>query len=225
MMIKILHIPKTAGTTLKRTLIPDYRHHEKGVPWIDTILPTVVFCDHFVHLDNDCEYIFFVRDPIEQFISHFLFTRHRGKGYDTDSYWGKPREPKAMSKYKTLEDFVMDIENINFKKKAIRRLRRSIHETTGGVDNIQRCSDNILFVGRSEYLEDDFKRMQKKIFGPDFRTLLTLETDYQNRAPSKVRREKKLSGPARAKLRKFLQREYDCIYVLKELKLLPEDYL
>ena len=229
-MIKILHIPKTGGTVIKRTIVPgDYRKHERGVPWLQTVIPGVVICDHFQHLNRSGQYIMFVRDPIAQFVSHFLFIKHRGEGYDTAQYFSKPREPKEMRRYDNINDFIAHIEEVDFTPKSIRRLTRSIHEITEGPENIKRCRPNIMFVVRTEYLEPDFEEMQKHIAVTNrdmgCHNLLKLKKDYINAAPGKVKEKGKLTEEMRAKLREFLQREYDCIDALKEVGLLPEDYL
>ena len=92
----------------------------------------------------------------------------------------------------------------------------------GGPENIERCKDNILFVGRTENLYHDFIMMQEKM---KLNLYLTLNSEYANKRPVFIDLKNNLKDFQKTegywKLNEYLIKDYEIIGKLYEIGKLP----
>lgn len=200
MEIKILHVPRTGGTTLKSSLIDGYRVH-RGI-YLKTKIDGVYFCDHKAQISNDCQYVLFIRDPIDRLVSHLIYYRNRRSGYDTDNYF-KATEPEFLKQFTDIDDFAKRGELYG-------ELKLGFNYALRGIKGLKKYKDNLFFIGRTEYLEEDFKRLQTKL-GTNY----PISKTYNNRMPERLR--KPLKPETKARLRKLLDPEYK---IIKQLQIM-----
>jgi hypothetical protein len=213
--MKILHVPRTGGTAIKASLVKGYRKHPKDIKYLSTRIPKLYICNHKQVLDSRDQYIIFVRDPIERFISHFVFLKKHAAGYDTEKYMN-PSTDKVIGKYDNINDFAKDI----FKFKLRKFIRFS--DILISPEYVKRHEKNIKFVGRTEYLNQDFLQMQKvlKTF-----TKIEISKKYTNKRPDRYDELTKLDKISFKNLRKYLSKDYMIIKTLSELGFLDRQYL
>lgn len=215
--MKILHIPKTGGTAIKSTLIPGYRSHPKKKKFLPTVIPDLFVCDHSKKLDTNDQYIFFVRDPIDRFISHFVFLKLKAQGYGTEDYFKNlDAEDKILKKYDNVNDFASDVHKHKLK------LIKKMSDTLISPEHVFKCRKNIFFVGRTEFLDPDFIRMQH-FFNPKY--CYVLDNKYANRRPEALREMTHLDKGPTLNLREYLNKDYEIIKTLIDLNFLKKNYL
>ena len=215
--MKILHIPKTGGTAIKASLIDGYKRHPRNIKYLPTKIKDLYICDHRQKLDNKDNYIFFVRDPIQRFISHFIFLKRKAEEYDTYGYFKNlDLEDKVLNKYENINELAGDIGHLKF------NLMIKMSDILGGPENIRACRKNILFVGMAEYLSVDFLYMQRQLcLGTSYK----INKEYSNRRPSKYDDMTELYQSSRWKLRQYLNLDYEIIRELTELGFIKDYYL
>jgi hypothetical protein len=213
--MKILHVPRTGGTAIKASLIPGYRRHPKDIRFLQTKINGVYICNHKQKLDNKDKYIIFVRDPIDRFVSHFIFLRNHAKGYDTENYMN-PSADKVIFSYENINDFAKDIFRLNLKK-FVKFLDILINPY-----NIRKCKENIFFVGRTEHLENDFIVMQSEL---KIEKYIYINKKYTNKRPDAYINMTKLDKKSLQNLREYLNRDYEIIRRLVSFNFLNDDYL
>lgn len=213
-MIKILHLPKTGGTVLKASLAKDYKVYLGEQ--IQSVIPDVYLTGHDeVYKRNKFKYVFFVRDPIDRFISHFYYFKH-GTQYDTSAHFTGPRNWKQRLVNVSLDKFIEKSSSDMFLE-FISKKHRSLHEL---VEHVDSSSTNIVMVGTMENLQADFYTLQKLL---DQRDIIELNTTYTNKRPNHIKVE--ISSESKSKLRLLLDKEYQALHKLVTLGYLSQDYL
>jgi len=213
MKYKVLHLPKTGGTTLKSTLIKGYKIHEqKYIP--SSIINGLYFCDHDERFNtNSSKYIFFVRDPIKRFESHFNFIKF-GQHYDTSKYFRGTKKNKPLVKDIHINEFVENDNSKNFKE--FKRIHKSLRILINGNTDYE----NLFFVGTQENLSNDFKNLINKLNHPP----IDLNKSYNNKQPNTVKKEK-LNKNNIIKIRSLFNEDYNIIKNLVEKKFINDNYL
>lgn len=215
--MKILHIPKTGGTTLKSSLIDGYKRHSSGEKYLKTKIPELYFCDHSQKLDDKDNYIIFIRDPIERFISHFVFLKRYAIGYDTENYFKNLNlDDNILNNYNTINDLAKDLNNIDFDNFKL------ITTISNYLIDIEKHKNNILFAGRTEYLKFDFILMQEKIGQKNY---IPLNKNYTNIRPKKYDHLTKLDKKSLKIMREYLNKDYEIIKSLVNTGFLNKNYL
>lgn len=214
MKYKFLHIPKTGGTIIKSTLIPNYKKHPAQKPFLSTKIPDFFISDHeqIYHKDNS-KYIFFVRDPINRFISHYNFLKFNNQ-YDTHKYFTGPSMFKNIIG-NDINKFILKSDSDLFKKFV--NFHTRISHTLKNIDDE---TNNILMVGTTENLENDFKKMCELI---SYKNFIELNYKYSNRKPKNINTN--ITKESKEKLRYILNTEYKQIEKLVNLNFLESDYL
>ena len=215
MKYKILHLPKTGGTALKSSLIPGYKIHDKK--YMKSIIPEVYFCDHNEFYKNDKYiYVFFVRDPLRRFVSHFNFFKYASK-YDTSEYFTEPKDFSHNFIGININDFILE----NNKESLFNIFMGRHHSLNKMIKNINEKTNNVLMVGTLESLNDDFVKMQKKL---NVTNIKPITKTYTNKKPDNLKVDV-INQKAKLKLREILNDEYESILKLVNLGYLPKEYL
>src|SRR5438128_662845 len=97
MVVYFLHIPKTGGSALYHALMK-----------IND--PLLVKCDHeklFFSPNPEDRFVFFVRSPVNRFVSGFLCRLREGRPLYNHSH--TPEEIVTYSRYKTPEELALDL--------------------------------------------------------------------------------------------------------------------
>jgi hypothetical protein len=214
-MYKFLHLPKTGLTSIKSTLIDDYKIH-KGKFMQSTVIKNLFFSDHNVNIDSSwSSYILFIRDPIDRFVSHYHYYKY-GQQYDTCKYFKGPIDHKGLVDYKSINHFIDDINSKNFQTFMYK------HKSISWI--LDYCIKNnnfnmIYFIGTQENLENDFNALMAKM---NFN--IKLKNTYTNKRPDFIKPEKLNSNSIRI-LKTILKKDYEIILKLIDKKLLNADYL
>ena len=221
MKYKILHTPKTGGTALKSVLVDGYISHgdmarKLNVRDLPCNIPNLYFCDHHGQLNNDAMYIGVLRDPIERFISHVIYQRMHGSGYDTDDTYN-PSKP-FWAKW-DLETIVENIHRINLQDGNV---DKSFKYGYGNISNIDKNKDNIFHIMRTEHLNDDFIELQKKL---GVTPIQELNGKYNNIRPKKFDNLTQISDKAKLSLRYYYNDDYEIINHLCKLGFVDSSYL
>lgn len=215
--MKILHIPKTGGTAIKSSLIDGYRRHTPETPFLNTKIDGLYISDHDQKLNNDDNYIFFVRDPIQRFISQFVFLKNQAIGYGVENYFENLHyDNEILNKYDNVNDFAMDIFDLDLK------MFKTFSDILISPENIERCKNNICFVGRTEFLENDFYEMLRRVKTKDN---IVFNKSYSNIMPAEYSDMKTISVESQLNLRKFLNNDYEIIKKLNALGFIDNHYL
>ena len=213
---KMLHVPKTGGTVIKNSIVDNYTVVTGKEP-LATKIPGLYYCDHDAQISNDAQYIVFLRDPIDRFVSHYVFLLNRKSGYDTDKYF-IATTPQKLQHHRDINHFVMDPHFENFVPIA---MKRNCHYALRGEEGVRYFRKNLFFVGRMEHLEEDFYTMQDKLGT----TRIPLKKDYSNIMPIYLKKQTVLRNETRQKLREYLNDEYKLIRLLVEMGLVTKHYL
>lgn len=211
--IKFLHTPKTGGTAIKSTLVKNYTKHV-GV-FLKSKIEGLYFCHHSeIHKNDEFQYIFIVRNPIDRFVSHYNYFKY-GTKYDTAKYFAGPRLHANLVS-QDINDFIMKQDKTKFSKFM------SLHKNLKNVvKNVNEHTKNIIMVGTVETLDSDFIKIQKKL---KVDNVVPISKTYTNKKPDKIKTDK-LTKESKIKLREILSDEYDAIFKLVNLGYLPKSYL
>lgn len=220
-IVHILHINKTGGTALRNAL---------GKIMI-TSKYIIIFHGHRMklrHTRRGEKIVFFVRDPISRFISGFCSRLRQGRPcynilwneYETMafSYFNKPNNLAIalFSEKKELRERAMMVM-IN-----MYHIKTFLVDWVGSIDYFRTRRDDILFIGRQEYLNEDFE-LFKQILG--LPKGLKLPRDRVKANISPVSCDNNISPEGASNLKKWYSRDYEFLEVCVELGFLPSDYL
>jgi hypothetical protein len=203
-IIKILHIPKTGGTAIRDSINPLLIEKKLN----DKILVT----SHSDSLINDekYNYIFFLRNPIDRFVSAFI-SRYR-KGYPKYNIEWTESEKFYFEKFKTPNELGENLyktdESINMIKN-ISHLNNSFYRFFRSEENLERCKDKILFVGITENLNKDFYKMCDKL---KLKNVKLLQDDILiHKTPEDYNYMKFLSEESINNLKKYYEKDFKMI--------------
>jgi hypothetical protein len=209
MEYKVLHLPKTGGTTLKSTLINDYRRHNNV--YLKSNIEGLYFCNHEERYKEDIsKYIIFLRDPIRRFESHFYFYKYNDI-YDTSEYFNAGGR-HLVDEY-NINSFIENSESKKFKKFL------SHHKSLDWMINSNNYK-NIFFVGTQENLELDFYNLLNKI---NYKKI-EINKSYTNKRPINLEKEE-IKKSNILKLRNLFDKDYSKIKSLVDSNLLDKNYL
>jgi len=212
--LNILHIGKTGGTALIYAL--------DSVNGKFTPYGKLRLCSHQFKLKKDSNnYIFFIRDPVERFVSAFISRLRKG----SPRYVGEhlAEEKIAFSNYPTpqlLADGLAKSEpDAIFAMNNIGHVNRPISHYLGTPENIEKCLSNIIFVGQLKQINLDFERMKKKLNLPD-NLSLPLDDYNMHKTPPIYNDIKRLDDVAIQTIKKWYSADYILIDKLRQLNLI-----
>jgi hypothetical protein len=208
--LSFMHIGKTGGTTLKAVLTqhnnrsPDLavelHPHSVTLPWLETNRP-----------EHRC--IFFVRDPIDRFVS----------GFNSRLRCGRPRynfpwsqgEAITFSYFRTANDLAEGLDSPERSRRCAARvgMREIAHVRQGLADflvsaeYLEDCKQagSFFFIGTQETFRHDLESL-RALLGIDVDVEMPVDAVGQHRTPSNLTRS--LSNRARRNLERWYAADY-----------------
>ncbi len=231
-LIYWLHIPKTGGMCCQNSL--DWLPPSIGNN-IESMITSndyrIIRCPHeqiFQPLTNE-QYIFFVRSPIDRFVSGFISRLRQGQPLLKILYSEAERQTFAL--YPSPEHLANDLYHDNPQTQTIAReclqsiihLRLSLKTYLNSCQYLETYQNQIFYVGRTEHLTDDFNLLTNRLGLLN----LNLVTDpiQCHVTPSKYQHLKNISSTAKHNIMMYYLEDYILIAKLKQLRLLDESYL
>jgi len=218
-IVHFLHIGKTGGTSIKYALKNDKK------PFINE--KYIIFSPAHAFTLKDSlpgeKVFFFVRDPIDRFISGFYFKKRKGmpKIY---TEW-KPAEKEAFETFNTPNELAISLskKDENIRKIAIKSMKSIGHVKSSYWDwfgdekyLLSRIQD-IIFVGTQKNLDKDFIHLKKILNLPKN---LELPKDNFNKHKSPENLDKYLNPKAVKNLTEWYSKEFQFLKLLEEKNLL-----
>jgi len=162
--VRILHIGKTAGTALSAAV----RKHRDHCPQADVIvLSHTVTLQALAIEQPDAKVVFFVRDPIERFISGF-YSRLRQGLPRYNSPWSR-EELIAFGQFITPNQLGEALASDSRKEaaaaalNAITHARLDLRHYLGSVELLEGSKENIIFIGEQSSFDADFRVLRKTL--------------------------------------------------------------
>jgi len=213
--LNFLHIGKTGGSTIKESLI-----EFEGTK---TKFGEIIFTGHHGTLQPINNNIFFLRNPVDRYVSAYLSGYRQGlPRYNVP--W-TPAEKYYFGKFPTPNDLAEALFVDKEAHQAIMNLRhvnRPFISYIGNHENIQKCKDNILYIGIMETLEDDFENICKLI-GVD--ASITTDEIKSHKTPNKYNDMKYLSSKSIDNIRRLYDVDYKIFKTLLDMgKISNEKY-
>jgi hypothetical protein len=226
MTVHFLHIGKTGGTAIKSALHGaglGYFKPENAHKFAQTDYGGIQLHDHgywLEHVPPGEHAIFFVRDPISRMISGFQSRLRKGQPRYY-SEWS-PAEREAFEVFPTPERLAHGLvsENRRERRLARRAMRRIFHlrfmeRFTGPPDYVRSRLDDILYIGRQETIDADWRQIKRLL---DLPRRLELPTD-----PVRAHRRDPLDQPqldavAVAALKDWYTRDYRLVEFCDEIR-------
>ena len=204
----ILHIGKTGGTALK-AVIASHKQIQPNAP-IETF-------DHSYSIERVCsefpnsKIIFFVREPLNRFISGFNSRQRHGRPRH-DSPWSED-ERLAFERFSSPNSLGEALSSCNFDEKAaaeaamaaISHLRMDYRHYLKSERLLETLADRILFIGDQADYNDDVERI-KMLLEIDPTIVLPLDDVAAHRSPASQSRA--LSPLAEQNLRSRFEADY-----------------
>ncbi len=217
-MVHVLHIGKTGGSAIKYAL-------RRGKPIITGkhIIFTHNHRFEFKDVLRGEKIVFFVRDPIDRFVSGFYSRKH--KGLPGAYYeWSGP-EKEAFGRFQTPNELAVSLSSRDpgtrrdaaKAMKSIGHVNASYwHWFTDEAYFLSRRND-VLFIGAQKDLDRDFAHL-KKILNLPRELELPAENTPRNASPADV--DKFLDDDAITNLKSWYSRDFQFIELLKSNDLL-----
>ncbi len=206
--IKFLHIGKTGGSFIRDNLkLIDIDNKVKFLTHKESIL------------ENDgYQYIFFIRNPIDRFISAF-WSRYR-KGNPRYNFEWTIEEKITFEYFKTPNQLAEAIfsddkyikEKANKAIESIPHLRMNLSFHLKDKDNIKDCIGKILYIGRLETINNDLNNIIK-ILGYSKEDLKEIKNDNitTHKTPSEYSKLSNISKLGKMNLTKYFKNDYEII--------------
>jgi hypothetical protein len=190
----LIHIGKCGGSTVARIF------DQNRVSYRKQHLKRVWF-------DPDEKYVVCLRNPIERFVSAFHW-RYKLVVVDKSQSNRFSGEKEVLERYESANKLAETIDTFDIRETYIHHIKEDIaYYISDFVENAKK--KNIMGVITTEYLNDDVM----KLFG-------IRNTFHENRNEL----EKPVLSPlARAKLREYLKRDYECINKLYKMGCLTKE--
>ena len=205
--MNFIHIGKTGGSAITESI--------KQFIGKDTDYGKFVISGHGGKLTNEGKYIFFVRNPIDRFVSAYLSGFREGK--PRYHYPWSPMEKKYFTMFPTpnqLAESLYENEDANEAMKHLRHVNTSLTHFLGDSTNIQKCKDNIIFVGTTENLSEGFTTIKKIL---NIETGLVTDEIKTHKTPNQYSHLKKISPKGVENIRKYYNEDYIVIEELHNL--------
>ena len=217
--IKFLHIGKTGGTFIKDNLkFIDKKHQIRILPHSESILK-----------NDKYQYIFFVRNPTDRFISAFWSRYRKGKPRYY-SEWNK-KEKEVFEFFKTPNDLAEAIyssENIK-KEKAkialenISHLNMDLAFYLKDIKNIESCLNNIYYVGRQETINDDLNKIIDKLgYDIEVRKKIKYDEITKHKTSEQFKNLSKISNKGIVNIKKYYSKDFEIIEFLEKMQLIKK---
>lgn len=206
-----IHVGKTGGTYVRKYL-PKEMVSVKG---------------HGVSIRpqnkvNGARYVFWVRDPVERWVSGFLSRLRHGCPSHCHKARNDDQEQMIFHRYPTPNDLaeVMTTRQGKQASRSMLHTRKSLTQYLGG--NVRAHLDDIFFVGETKHMDRDIVALYEKM---DW----TLPESFRNRAPvhanpTSISHLSKLSMRGQCALEDYLKDDYEALDVLYEAGLLKSRY-
>ena len=207
--IKFIHIGKTGGSFFDHILRK-----------ID-IKNKIIFNSHNIMLDdNECKYIFFIRDPVSRYVSGFISRLRKGQPlyyrewsiYERQSFHFF-KTPNELAEALSSSD--QKIKEFAFKSmNSILHLRQDISYYVKKLANLKKFKNNILYIGRKETLNNDIKNIIKLLEYEYEIDNNDMESKFIHSTPYKYEEIKHLSELGKDNIIKYYEKDYEIIKYL-----------
>lgn len=155
--VHFLHIRKTGGNALKAALRPVAEQYG------------LILHNHTMTLSDVPTgegVAFVVRDPVERFVSGFNSRRRMGRPL-RNSKWSDG-EAEAFARFKTPNDLAEALtlpvcEDARKAMQEIAHVKTSFSDALGSRESVLERLGDIVWIGRTETLEDDFKKLTERL--------------------------------------------------------------
>jgi len=205
--VNFIHIDKTGGTAIRHAL------ERSGTN-------KVIFHNHSKTLadfyeQSDEEVFFFVRDPIEKFISGFNSRKRRGFPRFNNAW--TENERIAFSMFDKPNDLAeaLGSEGAEFAMKNIRRVANSLAHYLISPEMIMKMRHQIIFVGEQSCLDHDFLTLKKILDLPE-EVLLPSDPVVSHITPEGF--DTQISDRARSNLMSWYKADFDIFKACLDLR-------
>ncbi|MGH3988893.1 MAG: sulfotransferase family 2 domain-containing protein [Actinomycetes bacterium] len=216
MAVHFIHVGKTGGTAIKRTL------RRAGLP--ETPFgPVVLHAGHTFRLKDvpaDDHALFCIRDPIALFLSAF-YSRLR-KGQPRYFFEWTPAESEAFSRFQTPQ---MLASGLCSRDRALRaaaeqamlgiRHTRALRRALGDHKRVRSMQHQIVYIARTESLDADWRHVMALLHLPDSATL-PAGAKHSHRTDATV--DLTLDETARAALTRWYAPEYRLVGLCDQIR-------
>jgi hypothetical protein len=226
MTVHFLHIGKTGGTAIKDALRGariGYFKAENAHKFPQTAYGGIQLHNHRFRLEDvppGDHVVFFVRDPISRMVSGFQSRLNKGQPRYY-SEW-KPAEREAFEAFPTPERLAHGLvsEDVAERRRARRAMRRIFHlgfmeRFTGPPEALRSRLGQVLYIGRQETLDADWRQLKPLLGLPPSLALPTDPVQAHRRAPGD---EPQLDAVALAALRDWYARDYRLVEFCDEVR-------
>ncbi len=176
----------------------------------------------------DGKYIFFIRDPLNRYVSSFISRFRQGRPrYNvryglletiTFRFFKTPNQlAEVLSSHNRLKRICASMAML-----SITQVRKSITYYLRGLDNVKKNQHKIFFVGTTENLDTDFYKMTD-LLGID-NARLVKDPIESHKTPAEYEKMKFLSDRAKDNLIKWYREDYNIIFWLIEAGIVKQDY-
>lgn len=207
--IHLLHVGKTGGTAVKHAL----------ESLEESPLATHKHSFTLAHTPPGVRVAAFVRDPVDRFVSAFNSRKRKGRPRH-DSRWSE-YETAAFGSFSSADGLALALSAGDPRERraaedamrAIYHVRCSLWEWFGGPAKLRSRANDLWFVGRQESLDRDFGILCRSVGLEGLR--LPSDEYASHRTPAGMATS--LSEGARANLRRWYRRDYECIELLESV--------
>jgi len=215
-IVHFFHIGKTGGSAIKNAV--------SGKKVVETKKYIIIFShSHYFKLNDTLpgeKFFFFVRDPIDRFISGFYSRKRKGMPR-IYSAWTAGEE-KAFKNFKTPNELAKGLSNYNKKEKAIEAFANIQHLNTsywywfGSREYFLSRLNDVVFVGIQKNLNNDFYKLKRKLELPG-ECILPKDDFNSHKNPANI--DKNIENAAYINLKQYYKNDYDFLQILYNNKL------
>ena len=213
MILNIIHIGKTGGSAIRESI--------KDLVGKKTPHGKLVLSGHSGRLSTEDKFIFVIRNPVDRYVSAYLSGYREGSPRNHIPW--SPQEKKYFRMFPTpnkLAEELFKNSEANEAMKNLRHVNAPLSSFLGSTENIEKCKKNILFVGSTENLDEDFLKICDYIG-----TSVKLVTNdlMTHKTPKKYDKLKKLTAGAIKNIKKYYKEDYGIIKKIHELNFIDSE--